>query len=387
MAAVTKNLAFGITVSTSFESPFMLAKRFSTLDHLTDGRIGWNIVTSWKASAFKAIGMAAPTEHDQRYAIADEYLRVLYKLWEGSWADDAVVRDAETDTYVDPSKLRKINHHGKHFNLETPHIVDPSPQRTPFLFQAGVSTAGAQFAAQHAEGVFVSGQTTAQLRPKVDLIRKNAKEQGRDPRSIKIFGTFMPIIGQTEEEAQAKLAVAKKYTSTIGGLVLASSWTGIDLSKLPLDEEIPEDLVSEDKHRRTLSEYTKTTAEITKWTPRLIGEKIGLSAIGPIAVGTPEQVADEMERWIEEADLDGFNVGYITTPGTFEDVIDLLIPELRRRGVYPEKTDEGLTAREKIYGKGQSKLRDDHTGSKYKYHVYREDPPYVAESLKRQRVD
>jgi len=150
-------LAFGITASTSFEAPFLLAKRFSTLDHLTDGRIGWyqvlsnqhlkdktnpqgrNIVTSWKKSAFKAIGIDTPIEHDERYRQADEYLRVLYKLWEGSWSPDALVADVENDTYVDPDKVRQINHHGKYFNLETRHIVDPSPQRTPFLFQAGTS--------------------------------------------------------------------------------------------------------------------------------------------------------------------------------------------------------------------------------------------------------
>jgi alkanesulfonate monooxygenase SsuD/methylene tetrahydromethanopterin reductase-like flavin-dependent oxidoreductase (luciferase family) len=139
MAAVTKNLAFGITASTSFEPPFLLAKRFSTLDHLTNGRIGWNIVTSWKKSAFKAIGISTPIEHDQRYAQADEYLRVLYKLWEGSWAEDAVIEDVENDAYVDPERVRQINHHGRFFDLETRHIVDPSPQRTPFLFQAGTS--------------------------------------------------------------------------------------------------------------------------------------------------------------------------------------------------------------------------------------------------------
>lgn len=139
MAAVTTRLAFGITASTTFEPPFLLAKRFSTLDHLTGGRIGWNIVTSWKKAAFKAIGLDSPIDHDERYAQADEYLRVLYKLWEGSWADDAIEADVAADTYANPDKIRQINHHGKYFHLETRHIVDPSPQRTPFLFQAGTS--------------------------------------------------------------------------------------------------------------------------------------------------------------------------------------------------------------------------------------------------------
>jgi FMN-dependent oxidoreductase (nitrilotriacetate monooxygenase family) len=384
MAAVTKKLAFGITASTSFEPPFLLAKRFSTLDHLTNGRVGWNIVTSWKKAAFKAIGIDTPIDHDQRYEQADEYLRVLYKLWEGSWADDALEEDIANDSYVDPDKVRQINHHGKYLDLETRHIVDPSPQRTPFLFQAGTSPAGSSFASKHAEAIFVSSHSPAVLRPKVDNIRKLAGEEGRDPQSIKFFATFTPIIGRTEEEAQAKYEELKSYSSTIGGLVLFSGWTGIDISKIPLDEEITAEH-SKEAHKVTsiLSSFTTTSKEIPKWTPRVVAERAAIGGLGPVAVGTPEQVADEMETWINEADLDGFNLGYVTTPGSFEDVVDLLIPELRRRGLYAhDEVEEGLTAREKVYGKGQARLRDDHTGSAYKYDVYKEDPPYDREADK-----
>jgi alkanesulfonate monooxygenase SsuD/methylene tetrahydromethanopterin reductase-like flavin-dependent oxidoreductase (luciferase family) len=186
MAAVTKNLAFGITASTTFEPPFLLAKRFSTLDHMTNGRIGWNIVTSWKKAAFKAIGLDSPIEHDERYVQADEYLRVLYvlsrlqdpgaqlksernryKLWNGSWSDDAIIADTENDAYFDPDRIRTISHHGKYFDVDSRHICDPSPQRTPFLFQAGTSEAGSKFASQHAEAIFVSAHSPSVLRPKV----------------------------------------------------------------------------------------------------------------------------------------------------------------------------------------------------------------------------
>jgi FMN-dependent oxidoreductase (nitrilotriacetate monooxygenase family) len=374
MAAVTKNLAFGITASTTFEPPFLLAKRFSTLDHLTGGRVGWNIVTSWKKAAFKAIGLDAPIEHDERYARADEYLRVLYKLWEGSWADNALDPDPETDVYAHPERIRTIKHKGKYYNLDTKHITDPSPQRTPFLFQAGTSTAGSAFAATHAEAVFVSSHSAELLKPKIAKIRELAAEQGRDPRSIKFFATFTPIIGRTEAEAQEKYEEAKKYASVIGGLVLFSGWTGIDISKIPLDKEITaDDSLEEHKVTSILSAFTTTSKDIPKWTPRVVAEKAAIGGLGPVAVGTPAQVADELEKWIEDADVDGFNLGYVTTPGTFEDVVDLLVPELRRRGLYPEAIEDGLTAREKVYGKGQSKLRDDHTGSKYKYDVYVED--------------
>ncbi|KAJ9134862.1 Xenobiotic compound monooxygenase, DszA family [Coniochaeta hoffmannii] len=378
MAAVTKNLAFGITASTSFEAPFVLAKRFSTLDHLTKGRIGWNIVTSWKKAAYKAIGLDNPIEHDERYRQADEYLRVLYKLWEGSWAPDAIQPDPANDTYFDPDKIRTIHHKGKYFSLDTKHIVNPSPQRTPFLFQAGTSPAGSAFASTHAEAIFVSSHSPKVLRPKVDNIRKLAAEQGRDPRSIKFFATFTPIVGKTDEEAQAKYEELKKYASTIGGLVLFSGWTGIDISTIPLDDEITA-ANSKEIHKVTsiLDAFTTTSKEIPKWTPRVVAERASIGGLGPVSIGSPATVADELEYWIKEADIDGFNLSYVTTPGTFEDVVDLLVPELRRRGLYPEPLEEQLTAREKVYGKGQKELRSDHIGSKYKYDVYVEEPDYV----------
>ncbi|KAL2673926.1 hypothetical protein Neosp_012371 [[Neocosmospora] mangrovei] len=377
MAAVTKNLSFAITASTSFEPPFLLAKRFSSLDHFTKGRIGWNIVTSWKKAAFKAIGLESPIPHDERYAQADEYLRVLYKLWEGSWADDAISPNPELDSYADPDKIRTIHHHGKFYDIDTRHIVDPSPQRTPFLFQAGTSSAGSTFAASHAEGIFVSSHSPAILRPKVQAIRKQAAELGRDPQSLKFFATFTPIIGRTDEEAQQKFEEVKKYASTIGGLVLVSGWTGIDLSKVPVDKELTA-ADSEEPHRvqSLLDAFTATSEKVPQWTPRVIAERAAIGGLGPVSVGSPQTVADEMERWIQEGDLDGFNVGYVTTPGTFEEVVELLIPELRRRGLYPEapSSDEaGHTLRESVYGQGQAGLRDDHPGTKYKYDVYKED--------------
>ncbi|KAK0610150.1 luciferase-like domain-containing protein [Bombardia bombarda] len=386
MAAVTKNLGFAITASTSFEPPFLLAKRFSTLDHFTRGRIGWNIVTSWKKAAFKAIGLDNPIDHDERYRQADEYLRVVYKLWESSWSPDAISPDPLNDSYADPSLIRTIDHTGEFFSLSTRHIVDPSPQRTPFLFQAGTSSAGADFAATHAEGIFVQGNSPAALRPKIAAIRALAvSKQNRDPQSIKFFSTFTPIVGRTDEEAQEKYAELKKYASTIGGLVLFSGWTGIDISRLPLDQEITAaDSLEANKIRGILESFTaEGDTERPRWTPRMVAERAAIGGLGPVAVGSAKTVADEMERWIEEGDLDGFNIAYVTTPGTFEDVVELLVPELRRRGRYPAAETEGeeeVTLRERIYGKGQRELRADHVGSGYKYDVYVEDEPFVGKS-------
>lgn len=304
-----------------------------------------------------------------------------HRLWEGSWAPDALSPEPEADSYVNPDKVRQINHKGKYFSLNTRHIVDPSPQRTPFLFQAGTSAAGSEFASTHAEAIFVSSHSPEVLRPKIAAIRKLAAERGRDPRSIKFFATFTPIVGKTDEEGRAKHEELKKYASVIGGLVLFSGWTGIDISRIPLDQEITAaDSLEANKVTSLLDSLLRTSDHIPRWTPRVVAEKAAIGGLGPVGIGSPATVADEMERWIREADLDGFNIAHVTTPGTFEDVIELLIPELRRRGLYPELPDSSepaLTAREKIFGKGQKELRADHTGSKYKYDVYQEDEPYV----------
>jgi alkanesulfonate monooxygenase SsuD/methylene tetrahydromethanopterin reductase-like flavin-dependent oxidoreductase (luciferase family) len=253
--------------------------------------------------------------------------------------------------------------------------VDPSPQRTPFLFQAGTSSAGSEFAASHAEAIFVSSHSPVVLAPKVSKIRELAKEKSRDPQSIKFFATFTPILGKTDEEAQEKYSELKKYASEIGGLVLVSGWTGIDLSKYPPDHVLSaDDATTDHRVRSLLDQFTVTSPEVPEWTPRVIAEKASIGGLGPVSVGSPATVADEMERWVKEADVDGFNIGYVTTPGSFEDVVELLVPELRSRGIYAEipdeEKDEEWTAREKVYGKGQKGLRDDHEGAKYRYGVY-----------------
>ena len=311
--------------------------------------------------------------------------RGVCRLWEGSWAPDAVSPDPENDSYTDPGKVRQINHKGKYFSLNSRHIVDPSPQRTPFLFQAGTSAAGSSFAATHAEAIFVSSHSSAVLRPKVENIRKLAAEKGRDPRSIKVFATFTPIVGRTDKEAQAKYEELKKYASVTGGLVLFSGWTGIDISRIPLDQDITSaDSLEAHKVTSLLDAFTTTSEDIPRWTPRVVAEKAAIGGLGPVGIGSPATVADALESFIKEADVDGFNLGYVTTPGTFEEVVDLLIPELRRRGVYPQPAGEDqpqLTAREKVYGKGQKEMRSDHPGSQYKYDVYQEEPSYVEEQV------
>ncbi|KAL2798659.1 luciferase-like domain-containing protein [Aspergillus keveii] len=372
MASVTKNLGFAITTSTSYEAPYVVAKRFSTLDHLTGGRFGWNIVTSWKASASRAVGLPL-VEHDKRYEIADEYLTVLYKLWESSWSDTALIEDPISGIYTDPTQIRTIHHGSENFTVDAPHILDPSPQRTPFLFQAGTSPAGIAFGAKHAEGIFVSAPSPHILAPRVKAIREAATKNGRDPASLKVFAIFTPILGRSEEEAKAKYEEALKYASAEGGLAFYSSNIGVDLSKFPLDTEItPSDIHIDARVHSSINTLSYHGADVPKWTPRNIGKAVSIGGNGPVAVGTAEKVANIMEEWIRVADLDGFNIGYVWTPGTFEDVVEFLVPELRRRGVYAP-TGEGGTMRERVYGEGQRGVREDHPASRFRFGLYNGD--------------
>ncbi|KAK7897211.1 hypothetical protein LTR67_005100 [Exophiala xenobiotica] len=374
MAAVTKNLGFGITASTSYERPFLLARRFSTLDHFTRGRIGWNIVTSWSKSSALAMGLTDIVPHDERYAAADELMDLLYKLWESSIANDARVEDKASETYIDPARVHTIKHKGKYFQLESPFIVDPSPQRTPFLFQAGTSPAGSAFAAKHAEAIFVAGHVPGVLAPKIAKIRQLARENGRDPQSLKFLQCMTVIVGKTDDEAQAKLDEAKKYQSLKGGLIIFSAFTGIDLSQYDLDQEIkPDGSKSSAIIQSAFSNLFSEKEGAGKWTPRRAAEELSIGGNGAVLVGSAQTVADGMEHWVKEADLDGFNLSVVVQPQGWIDIVELLVPELQRRGIYWNEYDvpEG-TLRENVQGQGQSHLREDHFGSTYKFDKFQE---------------
>ncbi|KAE8145184.1 luciferase-like domain-containing protein [Aspergillus avenaceus] len=216
MAAVTKNLIFGVTASVTYEKPYSLARRLSTADHLSDGRLAWNIVTSYLDSAARNHGLKEQIPHDERYTIAHEYMEVLYKLWEGSFRDDAVVNDRERGVYIDSDGVRPINHQGKYFEVPGPHFCEPSPQRTPFLFQAGVSEAGNAFGGKHGEAIFVGGQAPEGVRATVDNIKKVAMDEGRDSNHIKVIVGINVIVAATDEEAQAKREEYVKYVDEEG---------------------------------------------------------------------------------------------------------------------------------------------------------------------------
>jgi FMN-dependent oxidoreductase (nitrilotriacetate monooxygenase family) len=358
MAAVTRNLGFGLTANLTYEPPYLFARRMSTLDHLSRGRVGWNIVTGYLDSAARAMGLSQQVEHDRRYDQADEYLEVLYKLWEGSWEDGAVLNDPAQRIYAQPDKVHKVRHEGEFYRVEGYHLCEPSPQRTPVLFQAGSSDRGLQFAGRHAECVFISGQNKTATREQVDKVRASAKAAGRKPEDIKIFMGLNVIVGATEQEAQAKLAEYRQYASAEAGVAHFAASTGIDFAEYELDEPI---------------QYVKSNAiqSATKnlknndWTRQRLLDQHALGGRYFTVVGSAQQVADELESWIAETGLDGFNLTRIVTPESYVDFIDLVIPELQRRGSYKTAYDSG-SLREKLFPEGEAHLPQRHTGASYR---------------------
>ncbi|MGE0515733.1 MAG: LLM class flavin-dependent oxidoreductase [Hyphomicrobiaceae bacterium] len=346
MALVTENLGFGVTCTLSFEPPYPFARRMSTLDHLTKGRIGWNIVTGYLDSAAKGMGDRAQTSHDRRYDIAEDYMQVVYKLWEGSWEDDAIAADKASRIFADPSKVHRMQHDGEFYKLDAIHLCEPSAQRTPLLYQAGASGRGRQFAGRHAECVFINGPTKAAIKPYVKSIREQAASAGRDPAEIMILALATPIIGRTTAEARDKHAEYLKYVSHEGALALMSGWVGVDLSKLGLDDVVR--YVKTDANQSALESFT-TADPNREWTVRELAEKVAIGGRSPVLVGSGADVAEEMMSWVDETGIDGFNLAYVVMPESFTDLVDLVIPELQSRGRFKTAYRHG-TLREKLYG-------------------------------------
>ncbi|KAF7535730.1 hypothetical protein G7054_g5117 [Neopestalotiopsis clavispora] len=375
MAAATKNLVFGVTASLTYEKPYALARRLSTVDHLSDGRLAWNIVTSYLDSAARNHGLKEQIPHDERYAIAHEYMEVLYKLWEGSFRDDAVIEDREAGVYIAEDAVRPNHHKGKYFEVPGPHFCEPSPQRTPFLFQAGVSEAGNNFGGKHGEAIFIGGQTYEAVQKTVTSIRDVAKREGRDPSHIKVVLGIQVIVAATDEEAYAKRDEHLKYADREGALALFGGWTGVDLSGYSDDEDFR--VIDSPRIQSIVRRWAATVpgTDNLPWTKQRIVEYLSVGGLQAKVIGSPKAVADELERWIEISDVDGFNLAHITNPGTFEDIIEYLIPELQRRGVFRTSVEkEGATAREAYIG--TTRLPEDHPGSRYKWRAGEKIPKY-----------
>jgi FMN-dependent oxidoreductase (nitrilotriacetate monooxygenase family) len=360
MAAVTQHLGFGVTVNLSYEQPYLLARRFSTLDHLTRGRIGWNIVTGYLDSAARAMGLSAQIAHDERYDRADEYLELLYKLWEGSWEEGAVRRDREARVFADPSKVHEVRHEGRYFRMEGYHLAEPSPQRTPVLFQAGSSGRGQRFAARHAECVFISPPSKEVARKTVQALREQLVLAGRRPDDVKVFVGTAVVPGATAKEAQEKYADYRQYASREAGLAHFAASTGIDYARYDLDA--PVDYANT---ATNAIESATRTAQQHGWTRRRLLELFELGGRYPAIVGDAAQVADELQSWIEETGVDGFNLSRTVVPESYEDFVDLVVPELQDRGVYKTAYAEG-SLRRKLFDAGD-RLPARHAAAQFRH--------------------
>ncbi len=341
MAAVTKHLGFGVTANLTYEPPYLLARRFSTLDHLTGGRVGWNIVTGYLESAAKAIGLDNQVPHDRRYDQAEEYLQLMYKLWEGSWEPGSVIKDRERRIYADPSKVHKIRHAGEFYRSEGYHLCEPSPQRTPLLFQAGTSDKGIAFAGRHAECSFISGGTPDKTREQVNRLRQAAVDAGRQPDDIRLYVGVNVVVAATEAEAKSKHQEYLRYASPEAGLAHYSSTTGIDLARYELDEPIGY------ADTQAIDSVTRRFKE-SRITRRQLLEQHALGGRYPTLVGDPVQIADALESLVDETGIDGFNLARIVTPESYEDFATYVVPELQNRGRYKTHYAEG-TIREKLF--------------------------------------
>jgi FMN-dependent oxidoreductase (nitrilotriacetate monooxygenase family) len=356
MAAVTRHLGFGVTASTAAEPPYLLARRMSTLDHLTDGRIGWNIVTGYLDSAARALGQDGLRAHDDRYELAEEYMEAAYALWEGSWAEDAVRRDAQARVFTDPSRVRAVRHEGRQLRFEAMHPCEPSPQRTPVLYQAGASARGRAFAGRHAECVFLNGSSPAVVAPIVADLRARAA-----PRPILIFVGATVVVGRSAAEARDLLADYASHADSEAALAHASASLGIDFARYGMDEPVaagPTQAI-----RSNVEAMAKLAGPA--WTKRQLLEQSVLGSRQPPILGDPGQVADALARWVEEADVDGFNLSRTVMPECLESFIGLVVPVLQERGLYKQGYAPG-TCREKLFGVG-ARLPDSHPAARHRH--------------------
>lgn len=353
LAYATKDLGFVLTQNVLQEAPYAFARKMSTLDHLTKGRIAWNIVTSFLPGAGRNLGFGGLPAHEDRYARADDFIEVVYKLWEASWEDDAIVHDRARLQYSDPSKVHEINHVGPYYDVVGPHLSEPSPQRTPFLVQAGVSPRGRDYAGKNAEGLFINALSPDEAGPIVADVRAAAERHGRNRKNIMLFGILGFVVGSTEEEARKLHEEITDFQSIEANLAKQSVFLGYDFGKLD-----PKEPVSEIAKRA--EGQTGIVADLIKMSPRAdytIGELVRWYGNQRV-VGTPEQIADRIQDW-QDAGVDGMNVQYVVSPGSFEDFVDHVTPVLRERGIMQSEYSPG-TLREKIFPGNGPYLPDEH---------------------------
>ncbi|MFF5444211.1 LLM class flavin-dependent oxidoreductase [Streptomyces sp. NPDC012888] len=345
IAAVTEHIGLIATVSTTFNEPYNLARKFASLDHISGGRAGWNIVTSGTVDEARNFNRDEHLEHAVRYERAREFVDVAVKLWD-SWEDDAIVLDREAGVYADTGKLHPVAHRGAHFKVAGPLNVPRSPQGRPLLVQAGSSEDGKEFAAQYAEAVFTAQQTLADGQTFYKDLKSRLARYGRAEDDLLVLPGIAPVIGSTEAEARRLEQELTDLQVPEYGLAQLSGMLGVDLTGLPLDGPLP-DLPEERDINGNKSRFT-LVAELARreeLTLRELVARLGAGRGHRVFAGTPEQIADQLQEWFEHGAADGFNVMAPVLPGGLADFVDQVVPILQARGLFRTEYS-GRTLRE-----------------------------------------
>ena len=363
VAAVTERIGLVVTASTTVELPAALARRLTTLDHLSGGRIGWNIVTGSSGATAAALMGRELVRHDLRYDMADDFLDLSLKLWEASWDEGALVRDKAAGVYADPDRVHMIEHEGPFFRSHGVLNVPPSPQRTPLLVQAGTSGRGMAFAGRSAEAVFVAGGDPARVAANIAAIRAAAVAEGRTADSVKILVGAMFLAGATHEAAVATHEEMLAMSTPEGAAAIFAGNMGIDL--LALDPDLPLAQQETEMGLSNLQRYLGRDGQPAPTVREILEDFRRTGLNGTVFVGTGEEIVDEVEQFVAETGADGFLIQPHLTPGTYDDFIAHVLPVLRARGLAREEY-VGETLRERLFGDGQRLLPDEHHGAAYR---------------------
>lgn len=343
LAMVTKHIGLAATASTTYGEPYHTARSFASIDHLSNGRAAWNIVTTSYARTAANFSKSHP-DHDERYVVAEEFVNVVRGLWD-SWDDDAFPKDKERNMYADPAKVHVLNHEGKYFSVKGPLNIPRSPQGHPILIQAGSSGPGQDLAARTADIVFTAQQEISEAQAFYKSLKERVAKFGRDPATVAVMPGFMPVIGKTVSEASEKLKELNQWTDIKSAMPLLEERIGHSLSSYDLDGPLPDLPISD--QLRSRAELLTELARRENLTIRELALRVAAGRGHHIVLGTPEQVADRMQQWFENGAADGFNVMPPYFPQGLEEFNTLVVPILQERGLFRTEY-EGHTLRDHL---------------------------------------
>jgi FMN-dependent oxidoreductase (nitrilotriacetate monooxygenase family) len=342
LAMVTSHIGLVTTASTTYNEPYNLARRFATLDLISKGRAGWNVVASWSEHEAQNFGLETTLDYDTRYARSAEFVDVVKGLWDG-WDDGALVLDKASGRYFDEAKMHVLNHHGRFFKVRGPLTVTCMPQGHPVIVQAGASEQGRELGAATADVIYAISGSFEAARAYYDDVKGRMAKYGREPEDLKIMPAFCPVVAGTRAEAQAKFDRLQELIDPLAGLGSLYSTFG-DLSGYPLDAPVPDDAMGQ-LEIRSISAQMRERVRREKPTIRELYLRSGIT--GSARIGTPADIADAMQEWFENGACDGFNITPTHLPGGCEDFVALVVPELQRRGLFRTEY-EGNTLRENL---------------------------------------